>query len=131
MKCVKKGLFYNVIFQHFQTFKVIYWENRIRIETSTLPAICIFKRLNQSNFSNFWNMYFLCDAIISKLVKKGPKVVYHVSREKGKSKLLFDGTFRWGEFVSVINFSKYGNFTSLTQNWVKNCLNLYFMYQWR
>ena len=60
-------------------------------------------------------MYFFCDVIISKLGKKGPKVVYHVSRVIERSKSIFDGTLKWGEFVSVTNLSKYCNFTSLSQ----------------
>ena len=114
------------------SLKVIY-RDQTTIETSSLPAICISKRSNLIflvNFPKFWNMYFFCDVIIFKLCKQGPKVVYHVSRVIERSKPIFDGTFKWGEFVSVTNFSKYCNFRSLTQNWVKKGPNLHFIYQW-
>ena len=74
-------------------------------------------------------MYFFCDVIISKLGKKGSKVVYHVSKVIERSKSIFDGTLKWGEFVSVINLSKYWNFMSLSKNWVKRGPNFYFIYQ--
>ena len=130
----KRGPFMTSFFSVLQnSFKVIY-RDQTTIETSTLPAICIFKRSNLIflvNFPKFWNMDFLCDVIIFNLCKKGQKVVYHVSRVIERSKSVFDGTLKWGEFVPVANFSKYCNFTSLTQNWVKMSSNLYFIYQWR
>ena len=65
-------------------------------------------------------MYFFCNVIISRLGKKAPKVVYHGSRVIQRSKSIFNGTLKWGVFFSVINFSKYCCFASLTKNWVKN-----------
>ena len=46
VKDVKQGPLYGVIFEVLQnSFKVIYYD-QATIETSTLPAICIFKRSN-------------------------------------------------------------------------------------
>ena len=47
VKDVKQGALYDVIFLKFfkKSFKVIY-RNQTTIETSTFPAICIFKRSN-------------------------------------------------------------------------------------
>ena len=130
----KRGLFMTSFFNFLRnSFKVIY-RDQTTIETSTLPAICIFKRSDLFflvNFSNVCNMYFFCDVIFSKLVKKDSKVVYLVLRVMERLKSIFVGTLKWGEFVSVINFSRHYNFTSLTQIWVKKALNLYYMYQWQ
>ena len=134
MKGVKKGSLYDVIFQRsskqFQS-NISRPNNNRRFYTSSHLHFKEIKSNFLLNFSKFWNMYFFCDVIISKLGKKGPKVVYHVSRVIERSKSIFDGTLKWGEFVSVTNLSKYCNFTSLSQNWVKKGPNLYFIYQWR
>ena len=48
------------------------------IESSTLAAIGIFKIPMKSNsavnFLKFWNIYFFCDVINSKLSEKDPKL---------------------------------------------------------
>ena len=85
--------FFNVL---RKSFKVIY-RDQTTIETSTLPAICIFKRSDLFflvNFSNVCNMYFFCDVVLSKLVKKGPKVVYLVLRVIERLKSIFGGTLK-------------------------------------
>ena len=44
-------------------------------------------------------MYFFCDVIIFKSCKKVPKVVNHVSRVIKRSKSIFDGVLKGGEFL--------------------------------
>ena len=54
------------------------------------------------DFSKFLTINFFCDVIISKLGKKGLKVVYHVSRVIERSKSKFDGTLNWGVASEMI-----------------------------
>ena len=85
--------FFNVL---RKSFKVIY-RDQTTIETSTLPAICIFKRSDLFflvNFSNVCNMFIFCDVIISKLIKRDPKVVYLVLRVIERLKSIFGGTLK-------------------------------------
>lgn len=73
VKRVKQGTLYGVIFQGLSnSFKVMHG-NLTTIETSTDPAICIFRRSNlifQLIFSKFLNICVFCDVIISKLFPK-------------------------------------------------------------
>ena len=73
----------------FQSSSKMFQSNVLRpiktiktIESFTLAAIGIFKIPMKSNsvvnFLKFWNIYFFCDVINSKLSKKGPKL-YNIS----------------------------------------------------
>ena len=77
------------------SFKVIY-HNQTTIETFEIPAIksSPIKSNSLVNVSRFWNIYFFCDVIISKLGKKGPKVVYHVLRVIERLKSIFARTLK-------------------------------------
>ena len=73
----------------FQSSSKMFQSNVLRpiktiktIESFTLATIGIFKIPMKSNsvvnFLKFWNIYFFCDVINSKLSKKGPKL-YNIS----------------------------------------------------
>ena len=80
---------FSKVFQ--SSFKVTY-RDQITIETSIFQAICIFERSNLIHllsFSKFWNIYFFCDVIISKLCKEHPHLyIMYIAWDKNRNQYL-------------------------------------------
>ena len=78
---------FSKVFQ--SSFKVTY---RNQTETSIFQAICIFERSNLIyllNFSMFWNIYFSCDVIISKLCNEHPNLyIMYIAWDKNRNQYL-------------------------------------------
>ena len=84
---------FSKIFQN--SFKVIY-RDQTTIETSTLLAICIFKRPNPILYLIFQNSGTFISAVTSLSLNwvKRAQSVYHVSRVIERSKSIFHGTLK-------------------------------------
>ena len=96
-------------------------------ETSTLPAICIFKRSNPILLLIFQNSGIFISFVTSlspNWVKRVQSCIScHISRVIEKSKSILDGTLKWrvcfwDYFLKILQFWL-PLVTSLTQNWLK------------
>ena len=83
MKGAKRKHPYDVIFESSsKRFKAVYC-GQTTLETSTLPAFCIFKRSNVLvNSSTFWNIHFFCDVTISELGKKELSCISYIEGDR-------------------------------------------------
>ena len=108
------------------SFKGIY-RDKITIETSTIPAICIFKISNPilqllSQTSGTF-ISFVTSLSQNAIEQAQSKVVYHVLRVIERSKSIFDGILKCAvclgdHFLKILQVLT-RVVTSLNQNWVK------------
>ena len=95
------------------------------IETSTLPAICTFKRLNAILYLIFQNSEIFISFMtpLSPNWKKRSKLVFHVSMVIERSKSIVKGNLRWSihfwnHYLKILKFWVL-LVTSPVQKWVK------------
>ena len=89
-----RGPFMTSFFSFFNRFKVIYCD-KTTIEVSTLPTICNFKRSDPIFCYKIQGHLFLLWRHYLQIENKRQKVVYHVLRQIGGLKSIFDGTLKW------------------------------------
>ena len=81
------------------SLKAIYC-GQTTIESSTLPAFCIFKKSNVLvDSSTFWNVSFV--TLLSPNWVKNNHFVYHILRVIERSKSIFVRTLKWGVWAQT------------------------------